>query len=95
VRVFGVRCRSVGADGPRRVLPHIGFVSMTLAECILSCPESSSASALQVYGSTSSENRGSGAHKLVFVGVAFALGVGDVRNTAHGPALDPNLQPSG
>jgi hypothetical protein len=27
------------------------------------------------------------AHKLVFVGVAFALGVGEVRNTAHGPGI--------
>jgi hypothetical protein len=37
----------------------------------------------------------SAAHKLVFVGVAFALGVGDVRNTHTDPALDSNLQPSG
>jgi hypothetical protein len=27
------------------------------------------------------------AHKQMFVGVAFALGVGDVRNTAHGPGI--------
>jgi hypothetical protein len=52
-----------------------------------SCPKSPSASALQVSESTTSENRGSTAHKLVFVGVAFALGVGEVRNTAHGPGI--------
>jgi hypothetical protein len=27
------------------------------------------------------------AQKQVFVGVAFALGVGDVRNTTHGPGI--------
>jgi hypothetical protein len=31
--------------------------------------------------------RGFAAHKLVFVGVASALRVGDVRNTAHGPGI--------
>jgi hypothetical protein len=35
------------------------------------------------------------AHKQVFVDAAFALGVGDVRNTDHEAGIGSELQPSG